>query len=99
MMNRGSVAGVGLLAGLSVMPAPAENGYRTPPEAVVRAIDAMDTKTPAATASPDGRWVLLQHPQSRPSIEELAKPTLGLAGWLVDPATQRAMPGDFRPIK
>jgi dipeptidyl aminopeptidase/acylaminoacyl peptidase len=68
----------------------AETAYRLPPEPIVRAFDAIYVRTlaPFVTVSPGGRWVLLQYSR-KPSITEFTRPTVGLAGWVVDIASNR----------
>lgn len=74
-------------------------GYQVPPEAIVKALDALDAQTPIATASPGGRWLLLQYPQARASINEFARPLLGLGGWTFDASNARALASPFRTLR
>ena len=61
------------------------DGYRLPPKEVVELVDA--PVTPSAQVSPNGRWILLVERPSLPSIEDVARPWIGLAGMRVDPRT------------
>ena len=61
------------------------DGYRLPPKEVVELVDA--PVTPSAQVSPGGRWILLVERPSLPSIEDVARPWIGLAGMRVDPRT------------
>jgi len=60
-------------------------GYRLPPPEVVRLIDAPET--PRVQISPDGRWMLLVERPALPSIADVSRPWLGLAGDRIDPKT------------
>ncbi len=60
------------------------SGYRMPPQAVVDVLDA--APTPDALLSPDSEWMLLVERPAMPTIEELTRPWIGLAGIRVDPA-------------
>ncbi len=68
--------------------ASAQDGYRTPPPEMVAVLDA--APTPDVEVSPDGRWLLLVERPSMPSIAEVARPWIGLAGSRIDPVL--AMP-------
>jgi dipeptidyl aminopeptidase/acylaminoacyl peptidase len=57
--------------------------YLEPDADIVAIIDA--PPTPAASLSPDERWLLLVHYESHPPIELLARPILRLGGIRVDP--------------
>ncbi|MBM3987849.1 MAG: S9 family peptidase [Planctomycetes bacterium] len=61
------------------------DGYRSPPNEVVELVDA--PLTPSAQPSPGGRWMLLVERPSLPSIQDVARPWIGLAGMRVDPRT------------
>src|SRR5205807_10339107 len=63
--------------------ADAQTPYRTPPQVVVDILDA--PPLPVATLSPDRRWLLLLEQRSMPTIAELARPMLRLAGSRIDP--------------
>jgi dipeptidyl aminopeptidase/acylaminoacyl peptidase len=60
-------------------------GYRLPPPEVVALLDAVET--PRAVESPDGRWILLLEQSANPSIADISRPWVGLAGSRIDPAT------------
>ncbi len=59
--------------------------YLTPPQAIVDILDA--TPFPNAIVSPDRRVVALLERRSMPSIAELARPMLRLAGRRINPRT------------
>jgi dipeptidyl aminopeptidase/acylaminoacyl peptidase len=62
-----------------------QGGYRLPPTEVVDIVDA--APTPRVSLSPDARWMLLVERPAMPSIEDVARPWVGLAGLRVDPVT------------
>jgi len=66
----------------------AQEGYRLPPKEIVEVLDA--APTPDVDVSPDGKWMLLVERPSMPSIGEVARPWVGLAGSRIDSAL--AMP-------
>ncbi|HSR69604.1 MAG TPA: prolyl oligopeptidase family serine peptidase [Acidobacteriota bacterium] len=76
-----------LLACVTVGTALAQDpeNYRMPPAEVVDILD--HPPTPYVSVSPDHRWVLLLHRASMPSIEEVSRPILRLAGMRFDPST------------
>jgi dipeptidyl aminopeptidase/acylaminoacyl peptidase len=82
-----------ILLVLAVLPAalPAQQAYKTPPQAIVDILDA--PPLPAASLSPDRRWLLLMEQPSMPSIADLSRPMLRLAGVRIDPGTN----GPARP--
>ncbi len=57
--------------------------YELPSDDIVAIIDA--PPTPAASLSPDGRFIVLVHYESHPPVRLLARPFLRLAGIRVDP--------------
>ena len=57
--------------------------YRTPAPALAQLVDA--PVTPGATVSPDGRWLLLEERPSLPTIGEVAREELRIAGLRIDP--------------
>jgi dipeptidyl aminopeptidase/acylaminoacyl peptidase len=59
--------------------------YRLPPPEVVKLLDA--PATPAVIVSPDAAWMLLVERPPMPSIEEVSRPWIGLAGNRIDPTT------------
>ncbi|MBL8863537.1 MAG: S9 family peptidase [Planctomycetes bacterium] len=74
-----------LLALLAAAPAAsAQDGYREPPPEIVEVLDA--APTPDVEVSPDGRWMLLVERPAMPSIAEVARPWVPLAGSRIDPA-------------
>jgi dipeptidyl aminopeptidase/acylaminoacyl peptidase len=74
-----------LLLAISAAALSAQTPYREPPADIVRILDA--APLPAASVSPDRRWLLLMEQQAMPGIEELAAPMLRLAGNRIDPVT------------
>ena len=63
----------------------AQDGYRMPPEEIVRILDA--APPPFVNVSPDGEWLVLTGRRSMPSIADMAQPMLRLAGRRINPAT------------
>ena len=63
-------------------------GYRLPPPEVVALLDAAET--PRVDLSPDARWMLLVERPAMPSIAEVSRPWIGLAGTRLDPVTNMA---------
>ena len=61
----------------------AQEGYRLPPREIVDIIDA--APTPSVSLSPDGEWMLLTEWAAMPSIEDLSRRMLRLAGTRIDP--------------
>lgn len=57
--------------------------YRTPAPELAQLVDA--PVTPAATVSPDRRWLLLQERPALPTIGEVAREELRIAGLRIDP--------------
>jgi len=78
----------GLLA-LFLLPVTAaaqqDSGYRLPPPEVVELLDAPET--PSVRISPDGRFMLLVERPAMPSIADVSRPWIGLAGERIDPKT------------
>jgi len=70
--------GLALLAGLYSAAASAQEGYRTPPKAAVDILDI--APPPAASVSPDGRWLVLTPLKAMPSIADRAAPMAKLGG-------------------
>ncbi|MEZ5362427.1 MAG: hypothetical protein R2748_08845 [Bryobacterales bacterium] len=60
-----------------------EPEYRMPPEALAALVDA--PRTPAVSLSPDKTTLLILEHHGLPSIEELSRPELRLAGLRIDP--------------
>jgi len=70
---------------LSTTRVAAQTPYRTPPQVIVDILDA--PPLPAASISPDQRWLLLLEQRSMPTISEMAQPVLRLAGSRINPRT------------
>ncbi len=68
---------------LAAAPAAAQSTYRLPPQAVVDILDA--PPLPAVSVSPDRQWLLLLEQRSMPTIAEIGRPMLRLAGTRIDP--------------
>jgi len=62
-----------------------KTGYQLPPEAIVSLIDA--PQTPSVLLSPDNQTMLLMHRPGLPTIADLSKPEMRLAGIRFDPST------------
>lgn len=62
----------------------AQSGYELPPQDVVDIIDA--NPVPSVSFSPDRKWMLLVGRSAMPSIEDLSRRMLRLAGMRIDPA-------------
>lgn len=60
-------------------------GYLTPPKAIVDILDA--EPLPTVTIGPVRELIALQTRRSMPTIEEVARPMLRIAGLRIDPAT------------
>ncbi len=77
-----------LVIGLFALVAPslgAQEPYKQPPEIVRRILDA--PRPPALFPSPDGRTLLFAQGNGQPTIADLAKPMLRLAGRRINPET------------
>ena len=61
-----------------------QQGYQLPPQEVVDIIDA--APAPGVSLSPDRDWILLVDRPAMPSIEDVARRMLRLAGIRIDPA-------------
>lgn len=61
----------------------AESGYQLPPEEVVDIVDA--PPTPSVSLSPDGEWMLFLTRDAMPSLEDISRRMLRLAGIRIDP--------------
>ncbi|MCP3919439.1 MAG: S9 family peptidase [bacterium] len=72
------------LAFCAVLPLSAQEGYRLPPQDVVDIVDA--APAPSVSISPDGRWKLATHRSALPSIADVSRRMLRLAGMRIDPA-------------
>jgi dipeptidyl aminopeptidase/acylaminoacyl peptidase len=71
------------LVGAQDAPRPA--GYREPPAAIARILDA--EPLPAVTVSPDRRWLVQLRRRGLPPISEVGAPELRLAGLRINPRT------------
>ncbi|MBK7877884.1 MAG: S9 family peptidase [Planctomycetes bacterium] len=60
------------------------DGYKLPPKEIVDLLDA--PPTPQALPSPRGEWMLFVERPAMPSIEDVVRPWVPLAGMRVDPA-------------
>jgi len=73
-----------LAAGLSlVVQAQSPTGYQRPPEEIAKLVDA--PLTPALSLSPDKTWMAMLDRSDFPSIEELSRPELRIAGLRINP--------------
>jgi len=63
----------------------ASQGYSLPPKALMDLADA--PPTPSVRLNPSHEWLLIMGRPSYPSIEEVSKPELRLAGLRIDPRT------------
>jgi dipeptidyl aminopeptidase/acylaminoacyl peptidase len=68
----------------------AQSGYQRPPEDIAKLVEA--PITPLVTVSPDKTWMVLLEQSDYPSIEELSRPELRIAG-------QRINPDNFGPTR
>ena len=59
--------------------------YQLPTDAIVRLVDV--TPPPFISLGPDDEWLLILQPPGYPSVADLAKPELRLAGIRIDPTT------------
>ena len=72
-----------LLLLVGARPLAAQAPYKTPPPDVVAILDA--PPLPAASVSPDRAWILLVEQRAMPTVAELARPWLRLAGSRINP--------------
>jgi hypothetical protein len=77
-----SIAALGLPA--------AAKGYRLPPQEVVDIVTA--DPAPFVGFSPDNQWMVWTHRDALPSIQDVSRRMLRLAGMRIDPVTN----GRFR---
>ncbi len=61
----------------------AQDGYKTPPDALAALVDA--PVAPAVSISPDGSTMLQLSVQGTPTIAQLAQPEFRLAGLRINP--------------
>ena len=64
-----------------------QQGYQLPPPEVIDIIDA--APEPGVSFSPDRHWMLLIERPTMPSIEDVSRRMLRLAGMRIDPAANR----------
>ena len=67
---------------VAATPLAQDGGYRLPPQDVVDIVDA--APTPAVSISPDHKYMVLIDRSAMPSIEEVSRPWVGLAGLRID---------------
>ena len=70
-----------------------DDGYLQPPANVVAILDA--EPTPRLSTSPDGKWLLLTHRAAMPSITDLSRRMLRLAGMRIDPVANSRFSGSY----
>src|ERR1043165_9051705 len=80
-MNRLLIAALCLVAISSF--AQENQGYQRPPEEIAKLVEA--PLTPAINISPDKNWMALLDRSDYPSIEELSRPELRIAGLRINP--------------
>ncbi len=71
----------------------AQETYRLPPSEVVDIIDV--PPEPAVSLSPDRKWMLLIDRSAMPSIEDVSRRMLRLAGMRIDPAANSRFRSQF----
>jgi dipeptidyl aminopeptidase/acylaminoacyl peptidase len=74
-----------LLVGFSNLSVIAQTAYQNPPKAIADLVNA--PSTPSVSFSKNGDWMMLLERADNPSIEELSKPELRIAGLRINPAT------------
>jgi dipeptidyl aminopeptidase/acylaminoacyl peptidase len=72
-----------LLWAVGLTSAQEKTGYQRPPEVIAQIVEA--PLTPLVALSPDKNWIVLLDRSDYPSIEELARPELRLAGLRINP--------------
>ncbi len=82
-----------VLALVPALPAAAQEAYRLPPPEVVELIDA--APAPRLSFAPDARHALVIERAALPSIEDLARRMLRLAGMRIDPAANASFRTSF----
>ncbi|MBL8855656.1 MAG: S9 family peptidase [Planctomycetaceae bacterium] len=70
-----------------------DDGYMQPPANVVDILDA--DPTPQISTSPDGKWLLLVQRPAMPSIADLSRRMLRLAGMRIDPVANGQFTGGY----
>ena len=73
----------------------AQEGYQTPPDAIVRIAEA--PPTPGISVSPDKTHAVLTHRSSLAPLAELSRPELRIAGLRIDPGRKRGEPAPDVP--
>ncbi|MCZ6834305.1 MAG: hypothetical protein O7G85_00890, partial [Planctomycetota bacterium] len=66
----------------------AQEPYRQPPQVIVDMLEA--PPSPSVSISPDGNTMLMLQRESMPSLEDLARPMLRLAGFRINANTNGA---------
>ncbi|MGB3293769.1 MAG: prolyl oligopeptidase family serine peptidase [Phormidesmis sp.] len=80
-----------------MMTPPAQDTWQTPPEPIAAMLTA--PRLPAVVFSPNGEWIVEFTQAELPPIEELAVPTVAIAGFQLNPQTWGpAKPGYYRAI-
>ena len=82
------VPAVALAAAALAAAAAAQEGYQTPPDAIVRIAEA--PPTPGISVSPDKAHAVLTHRSSLLPLAELSRAELRIAGLRIDPAANAA---------
>ncbi len=77
------LAAILFLAGYSDIQA--QSSYQKPPKSITDLVNA--PSTPSVSFSKNGDWMLLLERADNPSIEDLSKPELKIAGLRINPAT------------
>lgn len=83
-----SLIGASLILLLLLVTTPqinAQDGYKRPPDAIAKLIDA--PSTPAVSIDSKAEWMILMERPGYPSIEEVAAPELRIGGTRINPAT------------
>ncbi len=93
MSKRPLLVASSLVLALIAPHALAQSPYKLPPAAVVELVDA--PTTPAARLSPDAQWMMLVERPALPSIEDVARPWVGLAGMRIDRASNAPAQSNF----
>ncbi len=74
-------------------PTHSQTFYRQPPQEVIDVIDA--PPEPLVRFSPDGRWMLFLDRDAMPSIQDMARRMLRLAGMRIDPVANAEFQTDY----
>ncbi len=81
------------LAPLQARQVDSEQGYQLPPPEVIQIVDA--APSPSVQISPDGKWMILIERAAMPSIEDISRRMLRLAGMRIDPAANSSFATGF----